>query len=123
ECILPATRILLDPGNLLALGGTPQCFSVFIFLFMALLLFALLSSLLVLLRFLCLSISSAKSPGALEHSLAHRRRAKVHNYSVPGNAFFPFGTNVQRENVSGLAPALYFRYLAFQAGHVLRQAE
>jgi len=40
----------------------------------------------------------------------------VHDYSLPGNLFYSFDdTNVRRQNISGLAPALYFRTVAFQA--------
>ncbi|CAE7942801.1 MAP2B, partial [Symbiodinium sp. KB8] len=123
ECMFPLTRLLLGPddaiGSLLGSLGSEdekQCVSVFIFIFAGLLLFTMVFAVLTLLRFLCLSLVSARSPGALEHCLQHRRRAKVHNYSVPGNVFYPLlATNVQRENISGLAPALYFRHLAFQA--------
>ncbi|CAK9084002.1 unnamed protein product [Durusdinium trenchii] len=114
ECILPATRILLQPDDFFGGHSESQCFSIFIFLHLAFVLFCLTSSVLILLRFLCLSCGSAKSPGALEHCLAHRRRAKVRNYHVPGNVLYSFSTNVQRENVSGLGLALYFRHVAFQ---------
>ena len=114
ECILPATRILLELHELLGGPGENQCFSIFIFVYLSFVLFTTMSVMLIILRFLCLSLGSAKSPGALEHCLAHRRRAKVRNYHVPGNTLFSFSTNVQRENISGLGLALYFRHVAFQ---------
>eukprot|EP00930_Biecheleria_cincta_P098968 TRINITY_DN90620_c0_g1_i1.p1 TRINITY_DN90620_c0_g1~~TRINITY_DN90620_c0_g1_i1.p1 ORF type:complete len:841 (-),score=112.30 TRINITY_DN90620_c0_g1_i1:60-2582(-) len=93
-----------------------QCLFLLHGIFGAVALFTCCLVLCGLLRFCCLGFTSAKSPGVLECALAHRRRAKVHNYSLPGNLFYAFDdTNVRRQNVSGLAPALYFRFVAFQA--------
>mmetsp|Transcript_92705 Transcript_92705/g.247878 ORF Transcript_92705/g.247878 Transcript_92705/m.247878 type:complete len:735 (-) Transcript_92705:40-2244(-) len=50
----------------------------------------------------------------LEYAFAHRRRSKVHDYTLPGNPFFDYDqTNVRRQNLSGVVFILYFRFIAF----------
>jgi len=50
----------------------------------------------------------------LKEALAHRRRAKVHDYALPGNPFYAFDdTSMRRQNITGIGAMLYFRFLSF----------
>jgi len=91
-----------------------QCLFLYGALFAAAALFGICFLLLALLRFCCLGLAAARAPGVLKEGLAHRRRAKVHDYSLPGNPFYLYDdTNLRRQSISGVAPVLYFNFVAF----------
>lgn len=91
-----------------------QCLFLYGAFFAAVVLFSLCFLLLGLLRFCCLGLTTARAPGVLREALAHRRRAKVHDYGLPGNPFYSYDdTNVRRTSISGIGPMLYFRFVAF----------
>jgi len=91
-----------------------QCLFLYAALFAALLIFTVCFCLCGLLRFCFLALLSPRSPNVLREALAHRRRAKVHDYALPGNPFYAFdGTSLRRQNVSGIGVMLYFRFLSF----------
>lgn len=91
-----------------------QCVFLFGALFAAIFLFVACFLLCGILRFCCFSLMSPRNPGVLKEALIHRRRSKVHDYSLPGNPFLDFDdTNVRRQNVSGVAITLYFRFITF----------
>uniref|UniRef100_A0A7S4V312 CSC1/OSCA1-like cytosolic domain-containing protein n=1 Tax=Alexandrium monilatum TaxID=311494 RepID=A0A7S4V312_9DINO len=100
----------------LSSGPNGQCLFIFGGVFLAVFLVALSLCLIELLRFCCMGLLTPRNPGVLKEVLAHRRRAKAHDYSLPGNPFYGYDdTNVRRQSVSGLGPLLYFRFVAFQA--------
>jgi len=106
ECLIFHVPISFD--------GDGQCLFIFGGIFVALALLALCLCLCGVLRFCCLGLMSPRSPGVLKEAISHRRRAKVHDYSLPGNPFYAYDdTNVRRQNVSGVATMLYFRFVAF----------
>jgi hypothetical protein len=91
-----------------------QCLFLYFALFAAILLFVVCFCLCGLIRFCFLTLLSPRSPQVLKEALAHRRRAKVHDYSAPGNPFFPFDdTSLRTQNITGIGVQLYFRFVAF----------
>jgi hypothetical protein len=91
-----------------------QCLFLYAALFAAVLLFIICFCLCGLLRFCFLALLSARSPNVLKEALAHRRRAKVHDYALPGNPFYAFDdTSMRRQNITGIGAMLYFRFLSF----------
>lgn len=95
-------------------GENGRCLYVFGGIFMAATLFFLLCLLFGAFRFCCLALASPQSPAVLKEALAHRRRAKARDYTLPGNPFFPYDdTDVRWQRVSGLGPVLFFRFVAF----------
>mmetsp|Transcript_134691 Transcript_134691/g.234036 ORF Transcript_134691/g.234036 Transcript_134691/m.234036 type:complete len:824 (-) Transcript_134691:88-2559(-) len=92
-------------------GG--HCLFIYSGIFGAVVLFTLCFCLCGLLRFCCMALLSPRNPGVLKEALAHRRRAKVHDYSLPGNPFYAFDATNVRKNVTGLGIMLYFRFVAF----------
>lgn len=89
-----------------------QCFFLFGAVFAAVVLFVLCFFLLASLRFVCLSCTTPRNPAVLREAIAHRRRAKVHDYSLPGNPFYAYDdTDVRGLSISGLGPALYFNFV------------
>jgi len=97
-------------------GSDGQCLFLFGGVFGAIVPFAFCVLLCGMLRLCCLGLTSPTSPGVLKEALAHRRRAKVHDYHLPGNPFFAYDdTNMRKHNVSGVGPMLYFKYTGFLA--------
>jgi len=95
------------------LGTDGQCVFLFGAIFAAVMLFVICFFLCGLLRFCCYGVMSAKNPDVLKEGLFHRRRAKVHDYSLPGNPFYAYDdTNVRSLPISGVGPVLYFRFIA-----------
>jgi len=79
-------------------------------------LFALSFCLCGVLRCCCMGLMTARNPGVLQEAIAHRRRAKVHDYSLPGNPFYAYDeTNVRNQSISGVGPQLFFRFVIFIA--------
>lgn len=107
DCLIFHMPLPAGPGG--------RCLFLFGALFLAIALIAVSVCVFELLRFCCLGLLSPRNPQVLKEALAHRRRAKAHDYGVPGNPFYAYDeTNVRRQSVSGLGPLLYFRFLAFQ---------
>eukprot|EP00928_Gymnodinium_smaydae_P018664 TRINITY_DN17112_c0_g4_i1.p1 TRINITY_DN17112_c0_g4~~TRINITY_DN17112_c0_g4_i1.p1 ORF type:complete len:901 (-),score=190.39 TRINITY_DN17112_c0_g4_i1:82-2670(-) len=99
----------------LPMGG--QCVYLFGGIFLAAAIFFVTVLLAVSLRFCCTSLFTPKNSEVLRAVLAHRRRAKAHDYSLPGNPFYAYDeTNVRRQGISGVGPTLYFRFVAYLAG-------
>merc|ERR1719482_2164355 len=93
-----------------------QCLFLFTIAVGAVVVACLCLALCMVLRFCCLALSPARNPDVLKEALSHRRRTKAHDHSLPGNPLFAFDeTNVRTLPVSGLAPTLYFRFIAFLA--------
>lgn len=91
-----------------------NCIFIFDGIFGAIALFSLCLLLFGLLRFCCLALLTPTNRSVLKEALAHRRRAKVHDYSLPGNPFYGYDdTNVRRQTISGIGPCLYFRFVGF----------
>jgi len=91
-----------------------QCLFLYVALFAAILIFVVCFCLCGVLRFCFLALLSARSPNVLKEALAHRRRAKVHDYALPGNPFYAFDdTSLRRQNITGIGAMLYFRFVSF----------
>lgn len=91
-----------------------QCLFLYAALFAAILIFVVCFWLCGLLRFCFMALLSPRSPNVLKEALAHRRRAKVHDYALPGNPFYAFDdTSMRRQNITGIGAMLYFRFLSF----------
>lgn len=98
------------------LGAGGQCVYLFAAVFAAVALFGLCFVLCGALRFCCYGLLSPRNSGVLKEVLAHRRRTKVHDYSLPGNPFYAYDdANVRRQNIAGVGPISYFRFLGFFA--------